>query len=806
MKKIILLTSLLALFLTSYSNSISGKIISKVTRYGLEYAQVEISSNDTVAFTYTDLEGNFKFDKLKSGIYNLRVETVGYDPVSLYELKVTNTKPLILSIEMEDVAISLDTIVLSNYGPKIFKDPATAESPVSLRSIGIEEVERNPGSNRDISRVIRNLPGVASTPSFRNDIIIRGGSPNENRFYIDGIEVPNINHFATQGASGGPAGLINVNFVKKVDFYSGAFPANRGNTLSSVISFDFKDGRSDTTGYRVTLGASDIGLTVEGPAGSKTTYMASVRRSYLQFLFKLIDLPFLPTYNDYQFKIKVKPNDKSELTFIGLGALDQFRLNESVNDGVTDKATLRRNQYILKNLPINEQWNYTQGVKYIRYEDKYMNTFVLSRNMLNNKTFKYINNDESLGKSLDYSSQEIENKFRFEQLRYNKNFELLYTANLEYAKYNTQTNLIKIIMGQNQLFDYSSDLKLFKYGASVQGNKEFFKGKLSTSIGLRTDGNSYSQNMSNPLPQLSPRISVSYKINTRLSVSANTGIYYQLPNYTSLGYRDETGALANKSLKYIKSTHYVAGIKYLTKFNSAFSVESFLKNYDRYPFLTRDSISLANLGSGFGVVGNDPLSSTSKGKAYGLEVLYQQKLTKGFFGILAYTFVKSAFTDKTQKLKPSAWDSRNIVSCSVGKKFKNNWQVGAKFSYSGGLPYSPYDVQGSSLKSNWDIANQGQFDYNQLNTLRLKSFHALDIRVDKEFFFKKSTLDIYLDIQNIYRFAADQVPTLDVVRDTNGNPIVLNPTAPISEQRYQTELLQTGSGTSIPTFGIILDF
>ena len=140
-----------------------------------------------------------------------------------------------------------------------------------------------------------------------------GGAPNENRFYLDDVEVPNINHFATQGSSGGPVGLINVNFIKEVDFYSGAFPANRGNALSSVMNFRQADGRDDRIGGTFLMGSSDFGVTLEGPVGDKTTFLVSARRSYLQFLFQALGLPFLPTYNDFQTKIKHKIDQKNEI-------------------------------------------------------------------------------------------------------------------------------------------------------------------------------------------------------------------------------------------------------------------------------------------------------------------------------------------------------------------------------------------------------------------------------------------------------------------------------------------------------------
>lgn len=787
--------------------TISGKVIDTESRFGVEFAAIKLTSTDNAVVTgYTDIEGNFQFEDLKPGLYNLTITAIGYKTENLYELKATNNKPVEITIELKEDVIGMDTVVIGGKRP--LNTQIDEESPVSKYTIGAEDVERNPGAGRDVSRVIRSLPGVASTPSFRNDIIIRGGAPNENRFYLDGIEIPNINHFATQGASGGPVGLINVNFVNNVDFYSSAFPANRGNALSSVISFDFKDGRTDKFGYRATVGSSDFGLTVDGPLSKKATIIASVRRSYLQFLFRAIGLPFLPTYNDYQFKIKVKPNETSELTIIGIGALDQFRLNESVNDRVDDPLTLRRNEFILGNLPINEQWNYTQGLKYVRYSQKSAKTFVLSRNMLNNSAFKFEDNDESKEQLLDYNSQEIENKFRFEHLIYNDFADITYSLETEYVKSNTQNRSFRNINGQPVRIVYDTDIRFFKYGGSVQSNKTLLNNKLVLSAGIRMDANSYSATMANPLQQFSPRLAASYRLTNQLSINANVGIYHQLPAYTILSFRDQMGELTNRAneVTYITNTHYVLGTKYFTKWDATFSLEGFYKQYQNYPFLVNDGVSLANLGSDFGVIGNDAVTSTSFGRTFGGEFLYQQKMRKGFFGLVAYTFVVSQFSDQNDQLQPSAWDSRNIVNLTFGKKFKKNWQVGTKFRYSGGLPYTPFDIPTSSLVQNWDVFGAGILDNNNLNTQRTRAFHGLDVRVDKEYFFEKWSINFYLDIENIYSFVADVPPTLLLQQDQNGNPIIEDASLPADQQRYATELINTGNGRALPTIGIIVDF
>ena len=781
----------LAVSANAQNGIVKGRVYNAINNEPLEFATLVLEGTTNGA--YSDTAGVFEIKGVKPGLYNLQVSYTGFKRKVIPELEVMNSKPVELEIAMEEDGTSMDTVVIT---ASPFNK--TAESPVSLRTIGVNEIARNPGGNRDISRVIQSLPGVAGTVAFRNDIIIRGGSPNENRFFLDGIEVPNINHFSTQGASGGPVGLINVNFIREVDFFTGAFPATRGNALSSVMEIKQKNGREDRLGLNATVGSSDIGLTLEGPIGSKTTFLASARRSYLQFLFSAIGLPFLPTYNDFQFKTKTKFNSKNELTVIGLGAVDQFTLN-------LDADSTREQQYILGNLPVNTQWNYTVGANFKHFFPKSFLTVVASRNMLNNEAFKYENNNEAdpNGKILDYNSQEIENKFRVEHNMRKDGFKFVYGVGYEFAKYNNSTfNRISTPMGIDTI-DFSSDIALHKYSAFGTVSRAFASDRLTLAFGMRMDGNSYSDDMANPLEQFSPRFSLSYYLTPKISLNFNTGIYYQLPPYTVMGYRDPSGVLVNREndISYIRSRHLVAGVEYTTDFNTKFSVESFYKRYDNYPFLLRDSISLANLGGDFGVIGNEPATSTSEGRTYGVELLAQQKFYKGFFGILAYTFVRSEFTDGSGAFKPAAWDNRHIVTSTFGKKFGKNWEIGLRWRYYGGTPFTPFDADRSALIAVWDVVGRGLPDYDLLNTQRIGAAHNLDVRLDKKWFFEKWSMNLYLDIQNAYNFQAQGAPFFDTVRDVDGNPVV-DPNNPSS---YLLEEIPNTVGTLLPTIGVVID-
>jgi len=789
---LVLLISL-SIGLSAQTGSIKGRVYNVKNNEPLPFTNIIISG--TVIGSVSDLDGNFSFAGLAPGYVKLEASSVGFEKFMTEEILITNSKVASIDIPLKEIAVQISGVEVT---ASVFK--RVEESPVSLKSIGISQIEKSPGSNRDISKVIQSLPGVASSVSFRNDIIVRGGGPSENRFLLDGIEIPNLNHFATQGASGGPAGIINTDFLREVDFYSGAFPASRGNSLSSVIDMKLIDGNPDRLVYRATLGASEMALSVNGPVSEKTNILFSVRRSYLQFLFSAIGLPFLPTFTDYTLKVKTKFDVKNELTIISIGALDAFKLNTGLKDPTEEQ------QYILDYLPVNNQWNYAIGANYRHYRDNSYATFVLSRNMLYNEAYKYQDNNENNpeNKIIDYSSFEIENKMRYEEVLRTKGYKISYGAGAEYAKYkNTTFQKVFIPSGEDTIteINYTSDLEFFKWNVFGQVSKGFLEERLMLSLGIRSDANSYSSDMSNLLKQVSPRFSASYSLTPKLLVNFNTGRYYQLPAYTTMGYRSTQGELLNKTngLRYIQADHIVAGFDFRRNDKSKITLEGFYKFYNYYPFSLNDSVSLASKGANFGVAGDEAVIPTSRGKAWGAEVYFREKVTKNIDATLSYTWVRSSFEDKHGDFIPSAWDNRHILNITALASLKRNWDIGIKWRFVGGAPYTPYDEPKSELIEAWDVQGRGYLDYNQFNNQRLGVFHQLDLRVDKEYFFKKWSLNVYLDIQNLYNFKAEQPAELLQVRDENGQPVLKD------ELRYQLKYLNSESGTVLPTVGIIVE-
>lgn len=785
---ILLMTSSI---LFAQNGVIKGKIVDAETNEPLPFVNVVVFG--TTTGSVSDLDGNFQIFGLKPGFVRLTTSFVGYKNAISQDIEVSNANVanIVITMEATDQKLGEVTVTANPFRK-------TEESPVSLRSIGVSEIETNPGANRDISKVIQSFPGVATVSTFRNDIIIRGGGPSESVFYLDGIEVPNINHFATQGASGGPVGIINADFIREVKYYSGAFPADRGDALSGVLEFNQMDGNSEKTKFRATLGASEVSATLDGPIGEKTTYMVSARRSYLQFLFSVLELPFLPTFNDTQFKVKTKIDQQNEITFIGLGAIDQFALNTGIKD--PDESQ----EFILSNIAVNEQWTYTIGGVYKHFHKTGYSTVALSRNMLNNDSYKYFDNDESDpdNLTLKYHSWEIENKLRVENTNRINTFKFNYGANIDLARYTNDTYQKRFFGGQPVEINYDTDFLLWKYGLFGQVSRNMLADQLILSLGIRMDGNNYSASMSNPIDQFSPRVSLSYKFTDKFSFNSSVGRYYQLPAYTTLGFK-ENGEFVNKenNLKYIRADHYIAGFQYDPSQIWQLSVEGFLKRYAQYPFSIADNISLANKGADFGVLGDEEVVSTGEGRAFGMEVLARFNNRKNLNGNISYTLVRSEFLDPaTGNYIPTSWDTKHLLTAFATYKMMNDWSLGAKWRFVGGLPYTPYDLATSSIIAAWEARGGPYLDYSKINQERFRAFHQLDVRVDKAFYLNKFTLKIYFDVQNAYNYKAQSQDIVVREKDASGNYLTTD-----NGTRYQLKTLENLSGTILPTLGIIFE-
>ena len=543
-KHILLTLSLLlcnvCIYAAAVNYSVRGKVIDKQSRQPVAYANVVVAGIPGKGAS-TDSLGIFRIEQIPPGIYRFEATLIGYKSAVTSEYLVSASTPFI-EIEIEEDENMLSAIVVT---PSPFRK--TVESPVSMRIIGLQEIEKSPGGNRDISRIVRAYPGVSFSPiGYRNDLIVRGGSPSENRFYMDGIEIPNINHFATQGASGGPVSIVNADLIREISFYTGAFPANRSGAMSSVLDFRLRDGNPDKQTFKATLGASEVSFSGNGHLSDKTTYLFSIRQSYLQLLFKALGLPFLPNFIDGQFKLKTRLSAHDELILLGLVGIDKMKLN---TDEKGEDA-----EYILSYLPTIHQETFTVGASDRHYAGKHVQSVTLSHNYLNNRNIKYLNNDESSEDNLTLRLRSVEQKttLRFENQTRLGQWTLKEGAEMNYSNYTNQTNQ-RIFGITSTLSDYRTDLNIFSWGGFFSTDYTTANKRFSASAGIRTDGNNYNKEMKELWKQLSPRLSLSYELTQQWTLSGNAGLYYQLPPYTALGFKDNDGLYANKNLKYIAS-------------------------------------------------------------------------------------------------------------------------------------------------------------------------------------------------------------------------------------------------------------
>ena len=767
--------------------SVRGRVIDRSSRRPVAYAAVFVTGRPERGTT-TDSLGRFELERLAPGIYGFTVSCIGYRTVETPEYRVAAATPFV-EIEIEEEPEQLATVTVR---PSPFR--RTIESPVSMRVIGMREIEKSPGSNRDVSRIVRSYPGVAFSPiGYRNDLIVRGGGPSENRFFMDGIEIPNINHFATQGASGGPVSIVNSDLVREIDFYTGAFPVDRAGALSSVLDFRLRDGDRERQTFKATLGASEVALSGSGHVGRKTTYLFSVRQSYLQLLFKLLGLPFLPNYIDGQMKVKTRFSERDELTLLGLVGIDNMRLN------LDERG--EENEYLLSYLPRIRQETFTVGAVYRHFAGRHELSVALSHNYLNNRNLKYLDNDSSSEENLMLRLRGVEQKtsLRVENRSRLGRWTLREGVEASYSTYRNRT-LRRVYRGEGELLDYRTRLGIVGWGVFAGADYASADRRLTLSAGVRADGCDFSAATRRFWQQLSPRVSASYALSDSWSVNAGAGMFYQLPPYTALGYKEE-GVEVNRGLKYMRATQGALGFDWRLRDRLIVSVEGFCKYYTDVPLSVADGVPLTCKGDDYGTAGDERLVSSAAGRACGAELMVRWQIPDRLNVVGAFTWFRSEYRrDRRSAYIPSAWDNRFIANVSGTYDLPRHWSVGAKLSAIGGAPYTPYDVEKSSLVLAWNAQGRPYYDYARYNTGRLDAFVQLDLRIDKVFYLRGCMLGLYVDLQNV---TCSKLRQPDVLVSTG---VIENPEASPAEQRYKMKYLRQASGTLVPTLGVTVEF
>lgn len=767
------------LLFSQIDGSINGYIYDSKSQLPLLGANVIIEGTEKGAIS--DENGFFEITNVSPKSYNLSVSYVGYQSKKIFNIIIKSKGNQTLEILLVESSEELEEIIL--YESPFKK---SAETPLSVNTFSRVEIESYPGADNDVTKVVQSMPGLSpSVGGFRNDIIIRGGAPNETVYYLDEIEIPNINHFSTQGSAGGPQGMINISFIDEVTLSTSAFGVEYDNPLSGVLQFNQKNGNPKEISGNFRFGASDSAITIEGPFSksedNKTTFIFSARKSYLQFLFELIGLPIRPDYWDFQWKVNHKIDDYNSINFIGLGAIDDFSVEAPDDFDFTQQS-------FLEQVPIIQQNSTTTGISWIRKFKEKKGQFILalSTNKLKNIFSRYVDNENLNGLYFRNDSHEWETKLRLKTVNYVNDWKISWGGNIQYSDYFNNTSDL-----YNQA-EYITKFNFYKYGLFGNISKSFFENKLDVSIGIRSDEDTFSSG-SKLTNNLSPRLSTSLSISKdrRLKWNSSLGTYYKIPVYTVLGFKNSLGEFANQDAQYTKSNHFVTGFDYALGNASKISVEGFLKKYDQFPISVVDGVSLANKGADFEVLGNENIITEGKGKTRGLEFLFQQKLTNNFYGIFSYTFFKSEFTDLNGNYLPSVWNSKHLSSFSGGYKLKKNWEISSRWRFSGKTPYVPYDLDAS-------LANYPNMilDYSELGNVKLGNFSQVDIRFDKKWNKENISINFFIEILNLLAQKIPSPSEYGLERDTTGN--IITP--------FNLVEIDVNRESMIPSFGFSIDF
>jgi hypothetical protein len=632
-------------------------------------------------------------------------------------------------LELRPAAIELEGITVE---ADLFR--TREDAPTSTQRLTEVEIRRNPGGFGDISRALLSLPGVLGGVDNRNDILVRGGGPGENAYYLDGIRIPQINHFATQGTAGGALALVNADFIQDVTFFTGGFPARYGDALSSVLLVQNRPGTRDGIAGDVTLGASEAGVTLDGPLGGEGSWLFSVRRSYLQFLFELLDLPIRPDYWDAQISATWEPTGRDRFTFTGIGAIDDFGIIEPGSDADFE------NQEIFQRVLDNDQRSYTAGGTYRRLVGE--SGILWLRAARSYTEYRFSDNDALGEKVLTNTSLERETRLEAEgEMGLGPEVRLGLGGELVRASIDAEVFQRAIAGGLlEEDVRYEADVAFWK--PAVWGQLTWRPGRVTSTVGLRTDGVSALEDGWS----LSPRASLSIAAGGGLDLTLAGGLFHQAPSKLALSV-ETSGEPVNADLHQIRNWQIVAGADW--RVNRAFRarLEGFFKSYDRMPVLASDPrINLANLGDDYGFVGGEPLVSGGTGRAYGAELFLQRKLTESIYFLGAYTLSWSRFAGSDGVLKPSSWDRRHSLDLTGGYRIGDTWEIGAKLRILSGLAFTPWDLEAS--ERTYPLTGRGVRDWSRAGSERSPAYVRMDVRIEREWFFGGWDLVAYLDLQN----------------------------------------------------------
>ncbi len=725
-----LLLALLALPFTTAlaqpSGTITGTVVASGTEQPIAGAQLVVEGADRRAVA--DEQGRFAIVGVAPGVWRVQVRAIGYRPVIIPDVVVGSGKPTTLAIRLLPAPIDVAAVEVR----AAYFTPAV-EAATSTQTLSAEAIRRAPGVQEDVVRAVALLPGVGVTQPGRNDLVVRGGAPFENLFLVDGIEVPNINHFGTQGSTGGPLSLINVDAVEQATFSAGGFAAKYGDRTASVTSITLREGNRREFGGEFTLSATGGFAVAEGPLGERGSYYISARRSYLDLLFKAAGFGFVPAYSDLQVKAVQDIGSRDKLSFLFIGA-------DGTVTFFNDEADQR---YDNSRVAAPSQRQYFSGLTWRRLVPRGIFDLTLGRTWT---SFETIQNDSLNPPNTIFRAFSTEGE---QSLR--ADLTLQATARTELnvgavARYASDLSYDLLLPGALRT-DASGTPQPLSVDTTFTADRQALYGsiayqatpKLRATLGIRGDRYGFLDGTM----RASPRLGLRYALTDRTALTASAGRYWQTPSFIWL-----VGDPSNALLDPFRADQAVAGIEHLLRDDVKLQFEVYAKGYSQYPRrVFRPQAVLSP--SGFDDVTSDipfglePLAATAKGRSVGAELFVQKQLSDiPVFGLASVSVARTTFDGADGVARPGSFDTRAIGNVVLGWRPNPTWELSGKFRIASGLPTTPFITSGP---------NAGQQDFTQWNGgERLPVFHALDVRVDRRWSLRRVQLVGYVDIQNVY--------------------------------------------------------
>lgn len=703
---------------------IAGRVVNATTEAPIPDARVMVVGTDLAVAASPD--GRFRLPEVPAGLRVLRVTAIGFEPLALPDVVVSPGRPATVELRLRPTVTELDELTVR---PTYFLPPGAA--PTSTQALSAEDVRRTPGAQEDVVRAVSILPGVGVTSAARNDLVVRGGAPFENLFLVDGLEVPNINHFGSQGSTGGPTSLINIDFVQQADFSAGGFGARYGDRTGSVTELRLRDGTAERLAGQVNLSATAFGAIAEGPLGDRTTFLASARRSYLDLLFQLAGFSFLPEYYDATLKVTHRPSPADRITFLAVGARDRLKFNNDTEE----------NRFDNRRIPSINQDQYFGGVSWQRSGAQGVTLVTLGRTWTRYRTTQ---NDSTLSEIFSNRSTEGEWSLRGEHTRQlgarttaSAGASVRHAATLRYDAA-LPGFLRRDADGAEQPLNVDTAFTAWRPSAWAELTRRT-GGGASITLGARVDHYPY---LAGGVTRAAPRLGVAVPAGARTTLTLSAGRYWQSPSFIWLA-GDPGNA---ERLVPIRADQAVVGVQHLLRDDLKVQLEGYVKRYADYPARQfRPQAVLAP--SGFEEVttdipfGLEPLAPEGTGRAYGAELFVQKRLSGvPLFGLASVSVGRVEFTGLDGVTRPGAYDTRVIANAVGGWRPTPAWEVGVRVRVASGAPTTPFVTSGEQA---------GTLDFARYNAgPRLPAFFALDLRVDRRWAWRGSQLILYLDIQN----------------------------------------------------------